>query len=365
MSADDSGRMILWGFSRRLSWRGAALAFGGAGLVMVVLAAQLAYHLRTMLATRARVEARVDSADVVSGLRTHGVGRFRRDQDVVYAARVWLTYQTDGNTYAGPLVEGDSSRFYDRAMHDATEAVRLKGMMVMVDQKNPRAVVRLPGSTWSFFGGPLVLGGFGVLFVVWGAVYLRSGLGRGLDRLAGDPDVYRMSVARGAILAGMCGILLVLTAGVLAHVENDMTAAWIPVQARVDSADVVSKSDHTYAVRKWLSYEIGGRAYRVPRIASLWRDDSGAAVRAAAAARGEIAPTLVDPSDRYNVSPMTTAATRVWLPIIILGLGLICLAGAAIVWRRRARDHASRARRATSAHGTATAASRKPTRPGD
>ena len=303
-------------FRGRFTCFGATIVFGGIGLALMGLATRWAMELRRELESWPRVQAGVDSAGVTSP--THP----RRD---VYAARLWLTYTYDGWNYVSPVTEGVYQNDYGSAVSRSEAAARKGTAQVMLDPQHPRAVQLDPGYSWRFFFGPLIFGGLGAVFGAFGLMSMVLGLRHGMAQPAQFfiPMSPRVAVF---FAAGMAVLFLGGTAVAL-WLGHGQRQSWVPLDAHVDSADVVRANHGTWAVRQWLSYTVRGRSYRAPLTASFATSNYQRQLgNAAAMERQGVLRVFADPSHPYFVvsSSQRTGSTIV-LPLVFGGIGAVLL----------------------------------------
>ncbi len=307
-------------WSGTLTWRSATLLFGGVGLLMVGFAAREAGRLRQELASWPRVRAHVDSAGVVTPVKR---------REAVYAQRLWLSYELAGQRYTAPVNDNVYSSGYGSAVRRAAAAERAGSVLAMADPRDPTKLTINPGG-WGFYAGPLILGGLGLFFCGFGALFLALWMRQGGD--------HESSASWGMPPPIAVAFLAVMTAMFLggglfgAYLVHHQRTAWLSVETRVDSTDVVwqssssSSSSHAdlYAVRLWLSYEVAKRGYHAPMVrGAYWSNYNGIARRAAAARDEGTTRVLVNPSDPYDIIPTPHGIGLDWLPWLFVGIGAI------------------------------------------
>jgi hypothetical protein len=308
---------------RRLTYRQGAFVFGGAGLVMLAAAAYMTWRGGVELLTWPRVEAHVDTADVLTIRGVHGL---------VYAARLRLAYSYGGQNYRTSATVRQEWPDYSFAAEDAARAVGAGRVVVMLDPDRPGAPDPRMGSMGAFVIIPLAIALLGLVFAAFGGMALRVGRRVGLDRLTGSNEPGSPRVAA-AWLAGM-GTLFVIGA-VIAAVLGPQGASWTPVQGRIESADVLEVSRGMYAVQTWFTYTLDGRTYRAPVTANTSRNDFAAVSRLAGEAeQSHTAALLVDPSHPNRV--VTAGVSRAEGIVLPAAFGLvgIVLIGIAVLIRR-------------------------------
>ncbi len=323
-------------WSGTLTWRSATVIFGGVGLLMVGFAARETGRLRGELRSWPRVLAHVDSATVTTPSSPRGD---------VYTDRLWLSYQLAERDYTTPVNDNVYSSGYGSAVRAAAEAARVGTIEAMVDPRNPRKLTIHPGR-WGFYTGVLILGGLGLFFCGFGALFLAMWRREGGDHVSSTSwDLPR------PLAFAFLGLMTAMFAGggfFFLHLMRHQRTVWRPAEARIDSVDIVrqsssSSSGHSdlYATRLWISYEMGGRAYHAPMVrGSYWSSYYGIARRAEAARREGTARVLVDPDDAYDVIAKPRGIGLIWLPWLFVAVGGVFLWVMVVAWRspwRRSR----------------------------
>ncbi len=326
---------FIYGY-RRLTWRQSAWLFGGMGVACVCAAIYMSWRLGVELRTWPRVEAHVDSAQVVTRAAARSTMRTATQPTasprLTYAARLWLTYAYDGRTHTTLADESAGWSDYGSAATAGNHAVQLGRVTAMLDPARPGSAVLRQGSVLGVFIFPAVIAFFGLVFAGFGSLAQRAGSRLGMDTLSGEPVAPAPRLAT-AIL-GILGALFVASAGIAAAV-GPQTAAWTPLAAHVDSADAVAVSHNMYSVRRWLTYTLHGTTYHAPITASTSRNSFSAVSRSAAdAVRSGAVAVLVDPQNPYRLTTTgASRATAVLIPLLFGLLGIACLGAA--VWIHR------------------------------
>jgi len=202
----------------------------------------------------------------------------------------------------------------------------------MLDPDRPAAPDLRMGSMGAFVILPLAIGFFGLVFLAFAILAFRTGQREGLDRLTGSNQ---MGTPRQAVawFAGL-GALFVIGAGVAA-VLGPQSKSWTPVQARIESADVLEVSPGMFAVQTWFTYEVDGRTYRAPVTASTSRNDFAAVSRLAGEAeQSRTTALLVDPSNPNRIVTASTSRVEGIMLPAVFGLFGVLLCGIAAVIHR-------------------------------
>lgn len=317
-----------WRTSFTLSWRGGILIFGGAGLVLLSIAARRASEEREKLRTWPLVTAHVDSARVATPQRP------RQD---VYAPRYWISYQRDGWPVSTVATRAVYTGNYAGVMREL-DAARARGTISgIVDPGDPKDVQLDPGYNAHFFFDAILLGALGTVFcgfaILFAVVARKQGLDHPAQAYVAGPSW--MAVATG----GVMGALFLAGAVIAVWSELGQRRHWTPVTATVDSADVVeSTSDDrtTYATRDWVSYAVGGRVYSAPlRMPGSSSSRPRSERMASDARRAGHMRVLVDPGNPY--AARTGRPGVPWSTIILVAVfgvfGLLSFALGAVFWR--------------------------------
>jgi hypothetical protein len=321
---------------RELTWRQGAWLFGGVGVITVSVAVYVAWLLNVELRTWPRVDARVDSADVITVSGVNGTS---------YASRVWLFYEFNGVDHQGPATVRRRWADYASAAGDALEARRLGHLTALLDPRHPETADPRVGSIAELFLVPIIIGFLGLVFAAFAYGAVIMGRRQGFDQV-GREITARPRFA--LLMFGGMGLLFVVAA-VLAAILGPQSKSWIPVIAQVDSVDVVQVTTSThgrggrstaYALRTWLTYSVNGRTYLSPTTANTARSDSGAAARQGRDARRGPTDILVDPTNPYRVVAAASARRDgVLIPLIFGLIGALLIAIGILIRRQATKPH--------------------------
>ena len=316
-------RLFTWYF--RLSWGQGMVVFGGIGIILLGAAAYMTWQQTVELLRWPRVDAHVESADVTTLQNTTGT---------FYAARLLLTYRFNGREYRVQTNPQQNSDEYADAAKEVLDANEAGHVTAMLDPRHPEVADPRLGPVWVLFVWPFVIGtlglvfsGFGIAFWVMGR---RQGFGKVADASTQDPRVIW------PWFAGFGAVMLI--AGVVPGLVGALGKSWIPVQAQVESADVVRVSvpanmnqqtndEPMFAVRTWLRYSLDGRTYRTAVTAGTSGNDADEVAQLARAASvPRLVDVLIDPGNPYRV--MTAHSSRlaaIMFPAIFGGFGVLFL----------------------------------------
>jgi Protein of unknown function (DUF3592) len=316
-----------FGLYGRLSWRQGAWVFGAFGLAALTLAAAMTWRATVELRAWPRVEAHVDTADVVT---TGGVnGR------ALYAARLRLSYRYQGHDYRTFSTMPQEWDVYGFAAQAAAKRLQAGRVLVMLDPDRPGSAVPREGSGLSFiFAG--FFGFFGFAFLAVAFLARRTGQRQGLDRLspANLPASPRFAIT---LFVGT-GALFIISAAIGAVIGPD-GKNWTPAQGRVERADLVETSRGMYALRTWYAYEVNGQSEHVPVTSNTSRPFAAANALASGAVLGATAPLLVDPSNPFRVTtPQASRWQGILIPMAFGVFGLILVVLGVFIRRRQAVD---------------------------
>jgi len=325
-----------WRWEFRLSWRWAAIAFGGVGLVMLYVAGLWAWRAHERLRTWPLVQAHVDSAAVLTP---------RAPRQALYGPRYWVTYTLRGATVSTVTTRSVLTSDYAGVAREVERARRSGTVPAIVDPADARDLELDPGVNARFFFDSIIMGALGLVFAGFGALFFVVGRRQGMD--SPSQATFATPPAFGVAFATMMGVLFLGGAVIAAR----MTArpGWTPVEARVDSADVVQETQKhgtTYGPRLWLSYSVSGRAYHVPLDATWSSSNYGAQARhGAEAVRAGTMRILVSPQEPYDMARADEGlASRIAFPAIAGLLALLCFGMAALFWRGRRTGRRAKAR---------------------
>ncbi len=325
-----------WRWEFQLSWRWAAIIFGGAGLVMLYVAGLWAWHARERLRTWPLIQARVDSAAVVTP---------RAPRQALYGPRYWLTYTLRGATVSTVAARSVLTSDYAGVAREAERARQSGTVPAIVDPANRRDLELDPGVNARFFFDSIIMGALGLVFAGFGALFFVVGRRQGMDRPS--QAAFATPPAFGVAFATVMGTLFL--GGAVLGARATARPGWTPVEARVDSADVVqetAKRRTTYAPRLWLGYTVSGRAYHAPLDATWSSTNYDAQARLARdAERAGTIRILVSPREPYAVARADQGLlSRILFPAIF-GLFAIMSFGMALLFRRgRPSRHRSKSR---------------------
>lgn len=327
-----------------------AAVFGVAGVVLLGVSVSGARQRVEKLRSWSRVDARVDGGDVVS-LSTRG----RRE--AMYAARLRLRYDFRGKQYILPATEEVYSSSYAAQARGVQETAREGNLRVLLDPNQPAVPVLNAGYNPEFFFGSLVTGWIGVIFVslatlVWRAFRVRPP-GATKNRASG-------SVAWLVVFFAVMGVSFIGGGGTAFYFAQREITTWRPVDARVDSADVVWRSSRSggsggansgstpialYAARAWITYGFRDSVYHVPVVRGAYSNDSSSA--AAVAREVQRAGTIgvrFDPNNPFDASVGRPGAVRrFWLPALFILPGIVCLILVWVFGRKKRRRRPRRA----------------------
>jgi len=333
-----------------------AAVFGAAGVVLLGVSVSGAYQRAEKLRSWSRVDARVDGGDVAS-LSTRG----RRE--AMYAATLRLRYDFRGKQYVVPATEEVYSSSYAAQARGVQEATREGSVQLLLDPSQPAAPVLNAGYNPEFFFGSLVTGWIGVVFVslatlVWRAFRVRPA-GATKGRGSG-------SVAWLVVFFAVMGVSFIGGGGTAFYFAQRELTAWKPVDARVDSADVVWRSSRSrgsggansgsapidlYAARAWITYVFRDSVYHVPVVRGAYSNDSSSAAAVARAVeRAGAISVRFNPNNPFDVSVGRPGAVRrFWLPALFILPGIVCLILVWVFGRKKRRRRPRRPRRSAAA----------------
>jgi hypothetical protein len=318
-----------WRWEVQLTWRWAAVIFGGAGLVMLYVAGAWAWRARERLRTWPLVQARVDSAEVVTPAAP---------RQALYGPRYRLTYALHGAAVSTVAASRVLTSDYASVAREVERAIRSGTLPAIVNPADAHDLELDPGVNGRFFFDSIIMGTLGLVFTGFGALFLFVGRREGLDR----PSQATLPVppAFGAVFATVMGVLFL--GGAVVAARETARPGWTTVVARVDSADVVEETDKhstTYAPRLWLDYAVSGRSYHAPLDASWSSTDYDAqARRAGNAARAGTIAILVSPGEPYAVARADEGRlSRIAFPAIFGLFAVLCF-GMAVLFRRGGRS---------------------------
>ncbi len=324
---------------------------GVVGVVLLGVSVRGAGQRIDMLRSWPRVNARVDGGDVVSFVR-------RGQREAMYAGRLQLRYDFRGQQYAVAATEEVYSSHYAAQARGAQQATREGQVQVLLDPDRPAAPRLNAGYNAEFFFGSIVLAWIGGVLVFLAAVFSRAFRDEapGTTRKQGGGAEGRWVAAFFAVL----GIGFV-AGGVSAFwfAQRELTT-WRPVDARVDSTDVVWRPSRSrgsggansgsypvdvYAARAWITYSFGDSEYHVPVVRGAYSNDSSGAARVAAVVRRSGSMSArVNPGNPFDAAVERPGAVRrFWFPALFTVPGLVCLV---LVWviggrKRRPRRRAA------------------------
>lgn len=325
-----------WRWEFQLSWRWAAVVFGGVGLVMLYVAGLWAWHARERLRTWPLVQAHVDSAAVVTP---------RAPRQALYGPRYWVTYTLRGAMVSTVATRSVLTSDYAGVAREAERARRSGTVPAIVDPADARDLELDPGVNARFFFDSIIMGALGLVFAGFGALFFVVGRRQGMDRPS--QAAFTMPAAFGVAFATVMGVLFL--GGAVIGARATARPGWAPVEARVDSADVVQETEKhstTYAPRLWLAYTVTGRAFHAPLDATWSSSNYDSQARYAAdAVRAGTIRILVSPREPYDVARADQGlVSRVTFPAIFGLFALICF-GMALLFRRGRRPrHRPKAR---------------------
>lgn len=328
-----------------------AAAFGIVGIVLLGVSLRGAQQRVEELRSWSSIEARVDAGDVVSLLR-------RGRREAVYAERLQLRYEFGGHQYNVAATEAVYSSGYAGQARGVQRAVRAGTVPALVDPAQPAEPVLHAGYNPEFFFGSLVTGWIGVVFVVLATLLWRA------FRAKPPGATTKGWFASGVWLVVFFTVMGVLftTGGATAFYLAQREQAWRPVDASVDSTDVVWKNGRSsnssgatsgstpidlYAARAWITYGFRGSVYHVPVVRGAYSNDSsGAAGMAATLGRSGSISALFDPGNPFDARVGRPGAVRrFWLPALFIVPGLICLLLAWLFGRKKRTRRPRKTRR--------------------
>ena len=223
----------------------------------------------------------------------------------------------------------------------AVDAARQRGTVTLLVNPNDAIDVTMnPGYTFDRFVWPAVLAAPGLLLLTLGVALGVASRGANRNNMSAvHPN--RTSTGN-AVFAASVGVLCIgIATAVMVHAVHQRIR-WAPVQARIDSVDVV----HLYATRKvskysprlWVAYEQGGHTYHRPVLTASESIDQFSAQQEGGLA-WHAGPTrvFVNPSDPYQATLDPTSSGKLLLPVMFLLVGLGCLALARYRWMARRR----------------------------
>jgi hypothetical protein len=337
--------MTLYGSRQLTGWQ-AAWLFGGAGLVLLLVAAYMAWQLGIELRTWPRVEARVDSADVTTQPNT---------TQTSYVARLWLAYRFNGHDYRVPTTTHQGSAEYAAAAKGALDANQAGHVTVLLDPRHPEVADPRVGSEGTWFFAPILVGALGLWFGAFGFAFLMMNRRRSVDRVARASTLSPRIL--GPAFAGLGALFIVAAA--IAVAVGPQGKSWTLAHAQVESADVVRVSETTsdqermngesdygqpmFAVRTWLTYSLEGRAYRTAITAASSRNDSAAVARlaSAGAAAGPV-DVMIDPRNPYRVvTAHANRADAILIPGILGLIGAVMIGFALLIRRQVSKQHST------------------------
>ena len=313
------------------------MIFGGAGLVMLYIAARLASGEREQLRTWPLVAAHVDSAQVVTP---------QSPREDVYAARYWLTYQRNGWPVSTVATRGVYTSNFSSVMHEVVSARARGSIAGIVNPADPKDLQLDPGYNWHFFFDAILLASLGSVFcgfaILFAAMARRQGLDHAAQAFAAGPDWL------GAVIGGVMGVLFLGGAVFAVWSDRGQRTHWTAATATVDSADVVQSSSNnstTYATRYWVSYTLADREYHAPIRVSGSSSNRSHYVRMANDARRQsrmnVLVSSADPYDARTASPGAPWATIIFA--VVFGFfGLLSCALGAVFWRVSHRRRTTR-----------------------
>ncbi len=339
--------MILQFRLTQLSPKWIALVLGTVGVVLLGVSVRGASQRIETLRSWPRVDARVDSGNVVSLLR-------RGRREAMYAGRLQLQYEFGGQRYSVPATEEVYSSHFAGQVRGVQQATRDGQVRVLLDPGDPSAPVLNAGYNAEYFLGSLIFAWIGGLLVFLAAVFWRAFRKEapGAAKTRGSGGGARWV----AVFFAVLGIGFVgggITAFWLAHRQ---VTTWKPVDARIDSTDVVWRSSRTsgsgsasgssvdlYAARAWITYGMKGSAYHVPVVRGAYSNDSGGAARVATLLRRSGSMTArVDPDNPFDAALKPPGAvSRFWFPALFIVPGLVCLFLTWLIGRRRKKNKRS------------------------
>ncbi len=343
-----------------LSAKWIAAVLGVAGVVLLSISIRSASGRVEKLRSWPRVEARVDGGNVES--------LFRRGQhEAMYAGRLQLQYEFRGQRYIVPATEEVYSSHYAGQARGVQEAIRDGRVNVLLDPGQPSAPVLNAGYNAEFFFTSLILGWMGIVFSFLAVVFWRTFR----DEL---PGATKKSSSRGgggwvAAFFAVLGIGFVAGGSAAFWFAQRELTTWIPIDALVDSTDVVWRSSRSrgsgsansgsspvdlYAARAWITYSLRDSAYHVPVVRGAYSNDSSGAARdAAALLRSGSMRARVNPANPFDAAiERPGAVRRFWLPALFIVPGLVCLFLTWLIGRRKTRRRPRRPQqRAVVNHG--------------
>ena len=293
-----------------------------------------------------RVDARVDGGNVESLLR-------RGRREALYAGRLQLQYEFRGQKYTVPATEEVYSSHYAGQARGVQQAIGDGRVNVLLDPGQPSAPVLNAGYNAEFFFMSLVLGWIGIILSFLAVVFWRTFRDE-------SPGATKKSSSRGgggwvAAFFALLGVGFV-AGGVTAFwfAQRELTT-WIPVDALVDSTDVVWRSSNSkshssrvdlYTARAWITYSLRGSSYHVPVVRGAYSNDSSGAARdAAALLRPGSMRARVNPANPFDAAIKPPGAVRrFWLPALFIVPGLVCLFLTWLIGRKKKRRRPRRQR---------------------
>lgn len=326
--------------------------FAVVGIVLLVVSVRGAQQRVEMLRSWARVDARVDGGEVVSMLRS---GR----REAMYAERLKLKYDLGGQKYEVAATEEVFSSDYAGQARGVQRAARAGVVKALVDPVQPTMPLLNAGYNPEFFFGSLVKGWIGLTFLALSILAWRAFR----TKPAGPATTgWFASGAWLVVFFAVMGVLFTAGGGIAFYMAQ-RELVWRPIDARVDSTDVVWKNGRSggtsggassgsspidlYAARAWITYNFRDSSYHVPVVRGAFSNDSsGAAGVAAILKRAGTLNARFDPGNPFDARiGRPGAVARFWLPMLFLVPGLVCLFLAWLLGRKKPKRRPRKTRR--------------------
>jgi len=316
--------------------------FAVVGAVLLVISVRGAQQRIEQLKSWTRVDARVHGGEVVSLSRG---GR----RKAAYAERLNLEYDLGGQKYEVAATEEVYSSDYAGQARGVQRAARAGVVKALVDPLQPTMPLLNAGYNPEYFFDSLLFGLIGSTFLalsilIWRAVRTERAGAKG-------------GSASGAwllVFLAVMGVLFTAGGGFAFHMaQREMS--WKPIDARVDSTDVVwtrssggsSSAVDVYAARAWITYNFRDSTFHVPVVRGVYSNDSdGAARDAATLKRAGTLNARFDPGNAFNARVGRPGAVgRFWVPMLFMVPGLVCLYLTWVLGRKKPKRRRRKVRR--------------------
>lgn len=334
-----------------------ATLFGVVGLVLLAVSVRSAVQRVTALRSWNRVQAEVVAGTVASYSRGD-------QREAMYAPRLHLRYDHGGRQFEVPATGEVYSSHFASQVRTVREATRAGHVDVLLDPTNLASPVLNAGYNLEYFFGSLVPGFIGAVFVCLATLLWRAFRDDAPGATAPRRPTSDRWIVAFFLVLGMAFIGGGSSALYAAH--RQMTG-WVPVNARIDSSDIVRKSGRSggtgggatsgstptelFAARAWLSYRVRDSVFHAPVVRGAYSNDRDAAeVGAASLQQAGMFEARVDPDDPFDV---TADRRNAWVtygfPALFIIPGLICTGLAVALGRgKKRKKRTSRVRRPRS-----------------